>query len=142
MNNIHDVRFFSGGNAIFTISNNKGNHYTYKIRKPKFTDNPNPPFFVKLLTGPQNTNDYTYLGISIPQHNEIRLTAKSKYKYDSIPVKVIQWAIKQVADNKPLPEGYAIQHEGRCCRCSKVLTTPESIERGIGPECMKHFLMK
>jgi hypothetical protein len=139
-NDIHDVRFFSGGNAVFTVHNAQGTHYTYKIRKPRaFADRPNPPYFVKLLTGPSNESDYTYLGIFIPQHNEIRLTAKSKYTVDSIPVKVVQWAIKRVADNKSLPDGYAIQHEGRCCRCRRVLTTPESIDRGIGPECIKHF---
>lgn len=136
--NIKDVKFFAGGNAIFTVSNNKGNHYTYKIRKPLSLNNSHPPFFIKVLTGPENTRDYTYLGIFIPQHNEVRLTAKSKYKLDSIPVKVIQWAIKQVAEHKNLPEGYKIQHHGKCCRCGRLLTTPESIQNGIGPECAKY----
>jgi hypothetical protein len=50
---------------------------------------------------------------------------------------VIRWAVKAVAKGS-LPEGYKIQHEGKCCRCGRTLTTPESIERGIGPECVKH----
>lgn len=32
-------------------------------------------------------------------------------------------------------EGYALQVEGRCYVCNRKLTTPESIEFGIGPIC-------
>jgi hypothetical protein len=28
-----------------------------------------------------------------------------------------------------------VWHEGRCGRCGRALTVPESVERGIGPEC-------
>jgi hypothetical protein len=137
-NTITDSRFFTGGRAVFTVSNGRGTHYTFKISKPR-KQNPkdNPPFFVKVLTGPQNTNDFTYLGIYIPQTQEVRLTAKSRYNNESTPVKVIRWALKKVAEKAVLPDGYTIQHEGKCCRCGRVLTTPESIQRGIGPECIK-----
>jgi hypothetical protein len=134
MNLITDKKFFSAGKAIFTVKNPIGTHYTYRINHPE-----NKPCFVMLLTGQDNTNDYTYLGIYDPDQNNVRLTAKSKYNLDSTPVKVVKWAIKKVANNETLPEGYAIQHEGKCCRCGRTLTTPESIDRGIGPECMTKF---
>ena len=35
--------------------------------------------------------------------------------------------------------GFEIMHEGRCCRCNRTLTHPDSIKTGIGPECAKHF---
>lgn len=132
-NPITDYKFFHGENAIFTVSNPQGEHYTFKITKRS----KEAPFFVTLLTGPNNTQDYTYLGIYIPQHQEVRLTAKSKYREDSTPVKVVRWAIKKVHEGTPLLPGYAIQHEGKCCRCGRMLTDSESIERGIGPECAK-----
>lgn len=135
MNSIHDKKFFSGGNALFTVSNNKGDHYTFKIRKPR----EDAPYFINLLTGPQNTSNFTYMGIYNPDSLKVVLTKKSKFNYESTPVKVLVWAIRQVAFNKELPEGYKIQHEGRCCRCGRTLTTPESIEKGIGPECAKVF---
>jgi hypothetical protein len=28
-----------------------------------------------------------------------------------------------------------VMHVGKCCKCRRLLTTPESIQRGIGPEC-------
>jgi hypothetical protein len=31
--------------------------------------------------------------------------------------------------------GCEVYHEGRCGRCNRKLTVPESIETGLGPEC-------
>ena len=135
MNDIKNPKFFSAGRAVFTVANNKGNHYTFRIGRKNDTQ----PLFVGLLTGPNNEADYTYLGLYKPETQEIRLTAKSKYTEETQPVKVIRWALKQVAEGKELPEGYSIKHEGRCCRCGRVLTTPESIERTWGPECDKYM---
>ena len=36
-----------------------------------------------------------------------------------------------------LPEGYEARHEGRCARCGRALTVPESIDSGFGPECAR-----
>ena len=135
VNQITSPKFFEGGKALFTVSNPKGEHYTYKINHKK--DNPLEPFFVSLLTGSDNLSDYTYLGLYVPQRKTVILTKNSKYREDTIPVKVVRWAIRKVLNNEPVPEGYSIQHEGRCCRCGRILTTPESILHGIGPECMK-----
>jgi len=133
-NQITDSRFFEAGKAIFTITNPLGIHYTYKIVHPE-----KKPFFVFLLTGQDNNSNYTYLGTYNPRNFEVYLTAKSKYNDDSTPVKVVRWAIKKVASKISLPEGYKIQHEDRCCRCGRRLTTPESIENGIGPECINYW---
>jgi len=135
-NSITDVRFFEGGNALFTVGNVKGEHYTFKIRQPK---GDHKPFFVSLLTGPQNTFNYTYLGIYNPGRFSVALTKKSRYTDESTPVKVIRWALKIIALGRKLPAGYTIQHENKCCCCGRTLTTPESIEKGIGPECAKKF---
>ena len=130
-NEITDKRFFEAGRAVFTVDNGKGTHYTYKISHR----DENQPLFVSLLTGPDNTSSYTYMGIYDPNTHQVRLTQKSKYTEETQPVKVVRWAIKQVVENKPLPEGYQIHHEGRCCKCGRTLTTRESCDRGVGPEC-------
>jgi hypothetical protein len=131
MNDIKDIRFFEQGRAVFTVANNKGDHYTFRIGRSKDTQ----PLFVGLLTGPDNESSYTYLGIYEPEKKQVRLTAKSKYTNESAPTKVVNWAIRQVAENTPLPEGYSIQHAGKCCKCGRLLTDPVSCEFGIGPEC-------
>lgn len=135
MNAITNAKFFEGGRAVFTVANNQGEHYTYRIGHSR----EDQPLFVGLLTGPNNEQDYTYMGIYSPDTGNIRLTGKSKYTPDSKPVKVIQWAVNVVRSGKPLPEGYSIQHEGRCCRCGRTLTDPTSISLGIGPECREKF---
>ena len=130
MNDITDPRFFAAGNSTFTVSNNKGEHYTFKIMKAEQWEK----WFVRLLTGPDNESSYTYLGKF--ENNRLEMTAKSKMLPDSKPVQVFNWAIKQVNDRKPLPDGYAIQHCGKCGRCGRKLTVPSSIESGFGPECI------
>ena len=134
MNEIKNPKFFAAGNAKFTVSNPKGEHYTFRIGHREETQ----PLFVSLLTGPDNESSFTYMGIYNPESNEIRLTAKSKYTEETLPVKVVRWALAAIKANK-IPEGYAIQHSGHCCRCGRTLTTPESIERTWGPECDKYM---
>ncbi len=131
MNNITNPKFFTGGRATFTVTNNKGEHYTFRISHSK----PTQPLFVSLLTGPCNESNYTYMGIFSPEQNEVKLTKASKFNNDSTPVKVVRWAIKQVGVGVPLPTGYSIQHAGKCCCCGRQLTDPISIAAGIGPEC-------
>jgi len=132
-----DKSFFMGGNATFTVDNGKGTHYTFKIRQPKkanprFTGR--APHFVSLLTGPDNVRSYSYLGM-LTALDDFRLTKASKMNEKSVPVKVICWVLALVATNGSMPEGYKVHHEGKCGCCGRPLTVPESIERGIGPEC-------
>lgn len=130
-NPIHSADFFKGGNALFTISNPNGEHFTYKIRKP----DRDSPYFVSLLSGPDNENSYTYIGIFEPGPFDLRLTKMSKVKFDTKSVKVLRWALTIFRNGSKPPPGYAVQHEGKCCKCGRTLTTPESINRGMGPDC-------
>ena len=136
MTNTPDKRFFTGGNATFTVDNGKGTHYTFKIRQPK---GDNKPFFIGMLTGPDNEASYTYMGIFDPVTFLIRLTAKSRYNDDTVPVKVARWTLFCIREGKSLPEGYTVKHSGRCGCCGRLLTVPESISSGLGPECRKRF---
>lgn len=130
------MEFITGGKAIFTASNDKGEHYTFKVVKGKPSPQTTmvaPPLYVRLLTSPHN---YTYLGMLVG--TRIQLTHKSKMTKDSKPVRVFNWAL-QVANGAThlLRPGYDIQHEGRCGKCGLPLTDPESIRTGFGPTCRK-----
>ena len=146
--------FVVAGNATFTISPTpaaiahfmgKGqdclDHYTYKVHRKEgmWQGKPSVTWFVSLLTGPDNWSNYTYMGLLNHEAMSLRLTAKSKYTSDSVPVAVLRRLFKALApgyDGPPLPEGY-VYHAGKCGRCGRKLTVPSSIENGIGPECMK-----
>lgn len=136
-NTIKDIRFFTAGKALFTVGNDKCEHYTFKVRrgKDKFAN-----FFgISILTGPDNKSSYTYMGMYNSSTLSAKPTHKSTMTADAKPFKVFNWAVKQISERKELPMGYTIQHEGKCCRCGRTLTTPDSVELGIGPECIKRF---
>ncbi len=131
-----DQNFFFGGNATFTIESEKsGTHKTYKIRQTK----PNPRFpvpslMVFLLTGPCNETDYQYIGMTNRDNGQLKLTANSKRTMDSADVITFNWMMKHLFTDKVLTNA-KVHHEGKCGCCGRTLTVPESITRGIGPEC-------
>jgi len=134
---IKDVKFFFAGKAIFTVSNDKGTHYTFKVSKAP--SNPNfqgEMFFVSVMTGSDNESDYTYMGV-LKRDCRIVQTKKTTIGAGDVRFKTAQWAINKVLTGTELPEGYAIRHAGRCCACGRLLTNPDSIDSGIGPECAK-----
>jgi hypothetical protein len=121
------------GHATLTLSSQRtGNRYTYKISRAK-DDNGQPKdlWFVGLLAGPDNETSYQYMGVL---NGSFKLTSKSRYKPDSIPVRAFQFFWRHVAEDRMPPE-MEIRHEGSCGRCGRKLTVPESIDSGLGPEC-------
>jgi len=127
--------FILAGKAIFTLQGINA-RYTFKVQRKEASGQYPDTWFVSLLTGPENTSDYTYLGILDSQAGNVRLTRKSSYKDDSAPVVAIRWALRRIWADKPLPAPASILHAGRCGRCGRLLTVPTSIESGFGPECI------
>jgi hypothetical protein len=128
--------FLLAGKAIFTISNPSGERYTFMVQRvePK-PGSPYPAtYFGKVLTGRDNTSDYTYLGIVLDREGVLTLKATAKSQVAK-PFKVLEFVLRVLSGQRDLPEGYVLQHEGRCGRCGRTLTVPSSIESGIGPEC-------
>jgi len=132
-------KFLKGGKAIFTVHNDKDEHYTYKIQQADFDNF--QPYFIYYLTGPDNNSDYTYLGmVQFDKKPRVKLTNASKLDKEAKPYRVAVWAINLVLNGKEPPEGYGINHEGRCGRCGKKLTRPEGVDPegyryGFGPHC-------
>lgn len=77
--------------------------------------------------------DYTYLGML--ESERFRLTRASKMTPDSAPVRAFDFFVHNVIQLEREPGALEIWHEGRCGRCGRKLTVPESIAAGIGPEC-------
>ena len=124
-----DLKSFAlAGHAIFTVENmTSGNRFTYKVSA---CDSTPALYFVGVLTGPENVSDYTYLGtIRDGQYMHGR---KSRLHESACSNKAFVWVWQH---KNRLPSCVRVQHAGRCGRCGRILTVPESIERGIGPEC-------
>lgn len=133
--------FVLAGRAIFTVTNPKGDRYTFRVKVAASTPTRPAAYFVGLLTGPDNTGSYTYIGVLDPATGAIRHTQKSGVAADAIPFKVAAWALALIWARKPAPAGYDILHAGRCGRCGRILTVPESILSGLGPECARRALV-
>ena len=127
--------FVFAGNAIITLeSENTKNHFTYKIKQSKTDEN---LFLINLLHGPDNEADYSYIGcyyldraIFVPRKNWKSMALC----YWPPSMRAIDFFFKRLDD---IPPKLRVYHEGRCGRCGRRLTTPESIKRGLGPECCK-----
>lgn len=121
--------FVRGGNARFTlVSVTTGNRVTYRVR----ASDDGKVHFVKVLTGPDNGNSYTFLG-TIFYSGEYHRGRTSPIGADAMSARAFQWFFDRVADGDI--DGLEFWHEGRCGRCGRALTVPESIATGFGPEC-------
>lgn len=132
--------FLLGGNATFTIVSTKtGARFTYKSQVCDANEN---LYFVKVLTGNDNEHDYSYLGTLRTSENvQVAILryahgTKSRIAQDAPSALAFAWFIGHLKS-----EAVEMWHEGRCCRCSRVLTVPASLASGIGPECQKKMAM-
>jgi hypothetical protein len=124
-------RFVTAGRSRITLSSRRtGARYTYRVTKPQDGDG----FFVSLLAGPDNEGDFVYLGML--SAGVFRLTKASKMGVVAPPVAAFRYFCERVLpDGGAVPDALEVRHEGRCGRCGRALTVPESIDTGIGPEC-------
>jgi hypothetical protein len=138
--------FMLAGDAIFTVVSKKtATRFTFRLTRP----DPEPvgtspqygrprrvPIFVKVLAGPQNDSDYTYLGQLWEDAEKFTYSIgkKSRVGADAPSQKAAMWLASALNFPEKLSQ-CEIWHEGRCGRCGRRLTVPSSIASGIGPEC-------
>ena len=129
-------RFLTAGRAVFTITSKKtGTRFTYRVSRPKGADE-GCPFFVGVLAGPNNQDDYMYLGF-IPVADRPRaMRAGKKGRPNADSYRALQWVLWALDKGEGIPEQLELRHAGRCGRCGRELTVPESIDSGFGPECI------
>lgn len=127
-------QFVLAGNATFTIYSKKsGSHLTFKVKKL----NEKSPYFVSVLNGPDNYENYQYLGCIFQDRDSFvyKHGKKSHIGADAVSNKAFSWFFNGIIHGKDFSESAEFYHEGKCARCGRKLTTPESITEGIGPIC-------
>lgn len=132
-------------NGIWTIEGPRG-HRTYRIStiiapkdQPEVSlpvpEGQSKPFrqrfagrrVLELLTGPDNTSSYRGLAWYDGKIGKL-------WKLGQGLEVLVNTFAKLVERGEPL-EGYTVHFARNCYKCNRLLTTPESIERGIGPIC-------
>jgi hypothetical protein len=138
------LAYMFGGKATVTLrSLSSGTRYTFKLVAPRAEKEALKAgkcdhFNVSFLFGQDNVNDYRYLGQV--RGNKFSLTPASRnagYNEQTPAYIAFQYAFsKLVADIPPADAKFEVWHEGKCGRCGRKLTVPESISTGFGPECV------
>jgi len=131
---IQDIKnFLFAGRATITLKSGKsGTHFTFRVNSKK--NDPKSPFFVSVLSGSDNYSNYTYIGIITNDKKTFKHTQNSKVSTDAPSFIAFNYFFKLLSQNQVNP-AMEIYHSGKCGRCGRKLTTPDSIERGIGPFC-------
>lgn len=133
--------YITGGKAIFTIviksdvsDKEQAQRYTYKVTQAYYDPK---IFYVSVLYGSENTKDYRFLGFFNFDDFKLKSSKKAKVASEDRRFVVFDEFLYQVGCKGNLSEKYEFYHSGRCARCGRLLTTPESIAIGFGPECLK-----
>lgn len=123
-------------NGSHTIRNRQtGEHRTFRVRTVLKGDLKGERI-LSLLVGPDNTSNYKPFAFV---KDDGRIIVWRKYRetghWNAYAYMVNKIVIERDAE---WTAKYEHMLEGRCCRCNRLLTHPESLETGIGPECRKH----
>ena len=142
MNTKQIKAFILAGNATGTLVNhNTGRRYTLRFRQPDHLVSGKEnrrPVWIFVLAGPDNEHDYKYLGAIWPDNVDgwkLRLSGKSLWGWNDRVTVAVDWFLGYIEAGRDLPDGVEFKHAGKCGRCGRTLTTPESIEMGLGPVC-------
>lgn len=120
-------------NGIYTLRFPCGTHRTFRIFTKKETAKFAPgQRIVAMLIGPNNDSFSNYESFAFCDDNGIRVWKSFKGKKQAEYAELL-WMLATGCE----ADGYELLVSRRCLRCNRTLTTVQSIEAGIGPECME-----
>jgi hypothetical protein len=131
------LQYIFGGKSTFTLQSvASGERFTYKISESakRAGDSRPPVFFVSILTGPDNTDNFNFIG-TIFERKTFKFSPKAGYRVDSPSVKAFSWAFSNFVGNV-VPDKLEFWPSSHCARCGRKLTVPTSVHNGFGPECI------
>lgn len=122
-------------NGYYTIqSRTTGEHRTFLIRTQASDAEFAPGLrLLALLTGPNNEEDYKAFAFVEDDGIHVWNSMRGEGLWEKYAEMI--WSLALDAGFSPWAKNYSIMEEGRCLRCNRLLTTPESVSSGIGPVC-------
>lgn len=128
--------FVLAGHALFTlVSGRTGERRTYKVEQSEPNERyPKPGYFVRLLVGPNNEDDFRYIGFMWEGSSGDLGFKPGKDTALTPAMAGFAWFTRALNGTADLAQ-VEFWHAGRCGKCGRTLTTPESIASGIGPVC-------
>lgn len=125
---IHDITtlplLITAGNALLTFESIKtGKHHTFHFSEHK---------------DDQGTFYSVRANNKIIGHiKDMALHYFPRTKVPSPEQGAMAWIWRNVLSPHKLEKYLRVYHNGRCAKCGRKLTTPESINRGLGPDCFE-----
>lgn len=122
-------------NGCITIQSPSGEHRTFQIRtQPKDATFKPGTRILALLAGPDNANDYKGFAFVDSPETSKNPTVHLWSRYRDNPT-FQAYAKLLLYPQHYTQKGMQYHAETVCRVCNRKLTTPESIESGIGPKC-------
>lgn len=118
--------------GIYTLVGANGGHFTIRVQEPRAKDDRDGTRFISYLSGTDNTGDYTGFATQRPDGSAF-IWARFRDNRKMAEA-LATLAATGTQEQKEGMFAYALA-SGRCARCNRVLTNPDSITTGFGPEC-------
>lgn len=121
--------------GVYTVKGPRG-HRTFMVRHQDMEARFMPgKQLIKIMVGADNENDYLSVG-TLNADGTVRMFRKYEATDFHRAVDAFRGIyLRNRLGEQMLVAGYELLESRRCFRCFRPLTTPESIERGYGPEC-------
>lgn len=130
-NQMQSVNFAKLPEGYFTIVfPEHSTHRTLRIEKGEGTWE--GKLIISKLVGSDNTSDYA--GIAHVEASGL-LRIWRKASLNPAQEKSLRNSLQRIMGNPDVAGREYALRSGNCYRCNRLLTTPESIERGLGPIC-------
>ena len=118
-----------GGNCTFTLYSEKTKlRYTFRVRSRKNSE----WYRIERLYGDDNTKDYRTIGVFTIKDGLVY----TKFNHYGSAESQIKYFLNVLWGSLKWPATMYMYPSGRCARCGRLLTTPESIKTGFGPKCI------
>ena len=135
--------FIFAGRSVFTLENKEtGNYITFKVKEVKDRNRKVIPgqFAIQCKALGDKNYGYEFIGFI----NTLKSEFRPRYQgiKEHVGFKTFWWILKNFERLEDFESKMAMYHEGACATCGMPLTTPESIEKGIGPICERRVLDK
>lgn len=120
--------------GFFTVEREGQRHLTFR-----FKTNRRGQTIIGVMHGQNNQTDYVWFGFATNEGiNFWRSASRGFGEYTTLPIsrdEAIDCFNAIIGDPDGAGRLYA-RESRRCMRCNRLLTTPESLNNGIGPECI------
>lgn len=122
------MNIFTG---TYTVLRQDGQHRTFKVSQAE-----DKTTFFSVLNGPDNERNYDCVAFQKPGYNAFRLTRRhANLDKAGITFKALSYLTNATPEQAKACGIRWAKASGNCFVCGRKLTTPESIEAGIGPVC-------